>query len=101
MYGLSDHTLNTLSALFQKYPGIERVMLYGSRAKGTYRNGSDIDITLHTDGNFGFNELSRLANDFDESDMPYFVDVSMYNQLRNPDLQAHIQRVGKILYTRV
>jgi len=53
MYGLSDRTLNTLGALFRKYPGIEGVTLYGSRAKGTYRNGSDIDITLHTDGTFG------------------------------------------------
>jgi predicted nucleotidyltransferase len=100
MYGLSEYTLNTLKTLFQKHPGIQSVILYGSRAKGNYRNGSDIDITLHTDDSFGFNELSALAGDFDDSDMPYFVDVSIYNQLRDPDLIAHIKRVGKILYTK-
>jgi predicted nucleotidyltransferase len=100
MYGLFDHTLNTLRILFQKHPGIWKVILYGSRAKGNYRNGSDIDITLYTDSGFGFNELSRLAGEFDESDMPYFVDVSIYSKLDNPDLKAHIDRVGKILYTR-
>jgi predicted nucleotidyltransferase len=99
MYGLSEYTLNTLNALFKKYSGIQSVILYGSRAKGNYRNGSDIDITLHTDDSFGFNELSRLAGDFDDSDLPYFVDVSIYNQLQDPDIKAHIQRVGKILYT--
>jgi hypothetical protein len=36
--------------------------------------------------------------DFDDSDMPYFVDVSIYSKLDNPQLKEHIQRVGKILY---
>jgi predicted nucleotidyltransferase len=86
--------------LFQKYSGIQSVILYGSRAKGNYRNGSDIDITLYTDEGFGFNELSALAGDFDDSDLPYFVDVSIYNQLQDNDLIAHIKRVGKVLYTK-
>jgi hypothetical protein len=55
---------------------------------------------LHTDDSFGFNQLSALAGDFDDSDMPYFVDVSIYHQLRDTDLKAHIERVGKILYTK-
>jgi predicted nucleotidyltransferase len=100
MYGLSEYTLNTLNALFQKHTGIQSVILYGSRAKGNYRNGSDIDITLHTDDSFDDNELLRLAGDFDDSDMPYFVDVSIYNRLKNPELKAHIERVGKVLYTK-
>ena len=97
-YGLSDRTLNTLKLIFQKYPDIKQVVLYGSRAKGNYRNGSDIDISLKTEDSFTHTDLLRIGNDFDDSDMPYFVDVSVYDNLSNPDLKAHIDRVGKVLY---
>ena len=99
-YGLSDNTLNTLNAIFEKYPGIEQVILYGSRAKGNYRNGSDIDLSIKTGAGFAFDELLRISGDFDDSDLPYFIDVSIYDQLSNMDLKAHIDRVGKVLYSR-
>ena len=98
-YGLSDRTLNMLDSIFRKYAGIEQAILYGSRAKGNYQNGSDIDMALKTDSSFTRTDLLRIAGDFDDSDMPYFVDVSIYDQLSNPDLKAHIDRVGKILYS--
>ena len=96
-YGLPERTLNTLVSIFRKYPGIRQAVLYGSRAKGKYRRGSDIDISLKTD-TFTRTDLLRIAGDFDDSDMPYFVDVSIYDQLSNPELKAHIDRVGKVLY---
>jgi predicted nucleotidyltransferase len=98
-YGLSDKTLDTLNSIFLKYPGIKRAILYGSRAKGNFRAGSDIDLTLKTEENFTFIDLLRIGNDFNDSDMPYFVDVSIYDNISNPDLKAHIDRVGKILYS--
>jgi predicted nucleotidyltransferase len=99
-YGLSDRTLATLDSIFKKYSGVRQAVIYGSRAKGNYRDGSDIDITLKTDGSFTFTELLRISGDFDDSDMPYLVDVSLYHELSNPDLIEHIDRVGKILFTR-
>ena len=99
-YGLSDNTLNTLDSIFKKYPDIKQAILYGSRAKGNYRNGSDIDLSLKTGENFTFTDLLRIAGDFDDSDIPYFVDVSIYDKLSNPDLKAHIDRVGKVLHAR-
>jgi predicted nucleotidyltransferase len=98
-YGLSDRTLTELDLIFRKYPGIKQVILYGSRAKGTYRPGSDIDMALKTDDTFIRSDLLHIAGDFDDSDIPYFVDVSIYAQLSNPDLKAHIDRVGKVLYS--
>ena len=98
-YGLSDNTLSILDTIFQKYPGINQAILYGSRAKGKYRSGSDIDLTLKTGENFTFKDLLRISGDFDDSDIPYLVDVSIYDKLSNPDLKAHIDRVGKILYS--
>jgi len=97
-YGLSDRTIATLYSIFQKYPGIKQAILYGSRAKGKYRNGSDIDLSLKTDDTFTRSNLLRISGDFDDSDIPYFVDVSVYDKLSNPDLKAHIDRVGKVLY---
>jgi len=98
-YGLPDITLNTLDSIFHKYPGIREAVLYGSRAKEKYRRGSDIDLSLKTGDNFTFTDLLRISGDFDDSNIPYFVDVSIYDQLSNPDLKAHIDRVGKVLYS--
>jgi len=97
-YGLSDETLHTLRLIFQKYEDIRQVVLYGSRAKGNYRRGSDIDLALKTGGNFSFTDLLNIKNDFVDSDLPYFVDVFIYDTLSNPELKDHIDRVGKALY---
>jgi predicted nucleotidyltransferase len=100
-YGLSERSMNTLNALFRQYAGIQKVILYGSRAMGNYRNGSDIDIVLEVDKSlFSDKELSRLNDDFYESDLPYFVDCSIYADLQNQDLKEHITRVGQALYTK-
>jgi predicted nucleotidyltransferase len=96
-YGLSERTLNTLNSILRQYPSIKEAVLYGSRAKGNYRNGSDIDLSLKTNESFTHSNLLRLMDDFDDSDMPYFVDVSVYEELSNPDLKAHIDRLGVIL----
>jgi predicted nucleotidyltransferase len=98
-YGLPDRTLDTLDAIFRKYPGIRQAILYGSRAKGNYREGSDIDLSLKTGNMFTRNDLLGIAGDFDDSDIPYLVDVSIYGKLSNPGLKAHIDRAGKVLYS--
>ncbi|WP_010254825.1 nucleotidyltransferase domain-containing protein [Treponema primitia] len=99
-YGLSNRALKTVKDILSKYPGIQSAVLYGSRAKGNYKNGSDIDITLHTDDAFTYKDLLDLKGDFDESDLPHMVDVSNYRTLENENLKDHIRRVGKVLYER-
>jgi predicted nucleotidyltransferase len=100
-HGLSERAINTLNVLFRKYSGIQKVILYGSRAMGNYRNGSDIDIVLEVDkALFSDKELARLNDDFYASDLPYFVDCSVYADLQNQDLKAHIARVGQVLYAK-
>jgi len=98
-YGLPDRTLKTLYSIFQKYPCIRQAVIYGSRAKGEYSKGSDIDLSLKTDGSFTHKDLLDITGDFDDSDIPYFVDVSIYEKLSNSSLKAHIDRVGKVLYS--
>jgi len=98
-YGLSAKTIRIINSIFLKYPGIKQVIIYGSRAKGKYRAGSDIDISIKADASFSRSDLLNIGNDFDDSDLPYFVDVSNYDQLSNPDLKAHIDRIGKVIYS--
>jgi uncharacterized protein len=85
--------------VFSKYPAIESVVIYGSRAKGNFRDGSDIDITLLgkqvTEG-----IRSQVWLDLDDLNTPYLIDLSVFNKLDSPSLVEHIQRVGKILYER-
>ncbi|MDR2399465.1 MAG: nucleotidyltransferase domain-containing protein [Endomicrobium sp.] len=99
-YGLSERTLTTLNNIFKKYSGLEKVILYGSRAKGDYKSGSDIDITLETDTTFTYQDLTRIYGDFDNSDIPYSVDVSLYKNLDSQALKEHIKRVGKAIYKK-
>lgn len=74
-------------------------MLYGSRAKGTHRNGSDIDLTLLGD-RLTYSLLSRIETEIDDLLLPYTLDLSLYSSIDNADLIDHIQRVGKLFYQR-
>ncbi len=99
-FGLSANSMSIISNIYKKYPQIEKVILYGSRAKGNYREGSDIDMTIISDGEFTHNDLTHVINDFDDSMLPYLTDISIFSELQNPDLIDHIQRRGKVLYSR-
>ena len=98
-FGLSERSIAELDSIFKKYTWIKQVIIYGSRAKGNYRRGSDIDLTLKAADPISRTDMLRIANDFDDSDLPYFVDISIYDKISNPDLKAHIDRVGKVLYS--
>ena len=92
-YGIPDSTFAAIQSVIRQYKGVTRAILYGSRAKGTYRNGSDIDITL--DGkSLSFDDLLRIESQLDALDLPYHFDVSLYRELTHLDLLQHIQRVG-------
>ena len=97
-YGLHDKTIHKFEAIFRKYPGIKEAILYGSRAKGKHDSSSDIDLSLKTDGTLTQTDILGVTGDFNDPDIPYFVDISIYDRLSDPELKAHIDRVGKVLY---
>ena len=99
-HGLSQRSVDTLCGIFRKYTALKKVVLYGSRAMGNYKNGSDIDITLDVDDDFTDRDLLRICGELDESSIPYFVDCSIFSKIGNNDLKDHIVRVGKVLYER-
>ena len=98
-FGLSAATLDKLSSVFARHNAIDAVLIYGSRAKGNYRVGSDIDLTLKG-SEIAFAEFMQIEDQIDDLMLPYSVDLSQYRQLENTDLIAHIDRVGVEVYAR-
>ena len=98
-YGLRDETIDNINRVFEKYHKIQKVIIYGSRAKGNYKNGSDIDLTLIGE-DINIQDLNRIYIDLDELYLPYMFDISIYKNLENIDLIDHINRVGCDFYIK-
>lgn len=99
IYGLNDRDIKTIHDIFNQYPEILLVHIFGSRAKGTSKPGSDIDLAI-MNKEINSNTLLKLNNDFEESSLPYKVDLVDFNLLTNQDFIDHIVRVGTIFYQR-
>lgn len=98
-FGLPDKTAAIIRQIFADFPAVEKAVLYGSRAKGNYRHGSDIDLTLFGDL-LDFDALLKIGSRLDESPIPYQVDLSLWKQLDHAGLREHIERVGVVFYER-
>ena len=99
-HGLSDQALQKIRDVFVRYPQVEEAVLYGSRARGDYKNGSDIDLTLRGSTELTHTILSRIANDLDDQLLPYTIDLSIFKNIRNPEMIEQIERVGVALYKK-
>lgn len=88
-----------INQCFAQYSSISKVVLYGSRAKGNYKNGSDIDLTIIDQG-LSFSELLQIENKLDDLLLPYKIDLSLKRQISNPDLIEHIEHVGEVFYEK-
>ena len=98
-YGLSDRTLEKIRGVFSHYPEVEKAILYGSRATGGYRNGSDIDLTL-CGAALTHSVLSQIDTELDDLLLPYTIDLSIFHQINNSTMVAQIQRVGVNFYEK-
>jgi len=96
-YGLSEETIRAICDVLQRHQSVEKALLYGSRAKGTFRTGSDIDLTL-IGKDIQLNEQFRIENELDDLLLPYKIDLSIFHEISNKDLIDHINRVGKVIY---
>ena len=98
-YGLKDKTIQNIKGVLSKNQLIEKVILYGSRAKGNYELGSDIDFTLIGDNLTLGNTVYPLMEGLDELYLPYTFDISIFNEIDDQDLIDHIKRVGQVFYS--
>jgi len=99
-FGLSPRAVATIRAILATEPAVRKAVIFGSRAKGNYRPGSDIDLALYGAG-LDLDALGRLSARLDESPLPYQVDLCLYDAIDNPALREHIDRVGKLFYEAI
>ncbi len=97
MIGLTPKEQEILQNVFKKFDNINEVILFGSRALGTHKTASDIDLAIK--GKVDINTLSKLKYTLEEdTNLPYFFDVVIYDNLDNLELKKHIDEFGKIIY---
>lgn len=97
--GLSKQEIDRIISVFEQYPQLEQVLLYGSRAKGNYRPASDIDLSLFgNEVDLTLQQQIELA--LDDLLLPYKFDISIYHRITNPEFKDHIDRVGRVFYQR-
>lgn len=96
-FGLSEKDIQSVRDTLREFPKVSEAIIYGSRAKGNYRPGSDIDLTLKG-GGLSHHDLLDIELALDDLLLPYKMDLSLHHQLDNPQLLDHITRAGKLFY---
>lgn len=96
-YGLSDFVIADLQNVFKSFPAIDEVLIFGSRAKGNYRDGSDIDLALVSKAPISYNDMMDIKIKIDDLGLLYKVDLVDYYKKKGTPLGNHIDRVGKPL----
>lgn len=99
VYGLTQADVRQMISIFKSHTDIKEVILFGSRAKGNFKNGSDIDLALKGD-KLQLDDLLNLSLDLDELDLPNQIDLILYNHIKNQELSDHIERVGVTIFKR-
>jgi uncharacterized protein len=92
-YGLPEDAINKILLVLADYPGIERVILYGSRAKGNFRPSSDIDLCLQAP-TLSLTQQLAIETRLDDLLLPWKIDLVLAHHISNPALIQHIERVG-------
>jgi predicted nucleotidyltransferase len=98
-YGLSQENIRKIITVFAQFHEIDEAVLYGSRAKGNYKAGSDVDLALKGE-RLNLKLLNSISLAIDDLLLPYNFDLSIYHHISNQELLDHIQRVGKMFYKK-
>jgi predicted nucleotidyltransferase len=98
-YGLNDKTITRIQTVLSAFPEVDKAVLYGSRAKGNFKTGSDIDLTLYGSG-LSLTILHKIENELDDLLLPYKIDLSIFEHIEDPDVLDHIRRVGVVFYEK-
>lgn len=94
--GLPAHAAARMRSVFASHPAVEQVTLFGSRAKGNAKRGSDIDLAVT--GSCSDSELGSMVWELDDLLLPWEIDLVALDQIRNQALREHIERVGQPFY---
>jgi len=98
-HGLNTATVDRIRSVLARFSEVDKAILYGSRAKSTYKSGSDIDLAL-SGRDLDASVLSRITSALDDLLLPYKIDVSIFANISNSNLLGHIERVGVVFYEK-
>jgi predicted nucleotidyltransferase len=98
-HGLKAETVAQITRVLASYPQVERAVLFGSRAKGTHRRGSDIDLAL-VGSALDWRVLGRIEDALDDLLLPYQFSLIICGEKTDPAVAGHIQRVGIPFFER-
>jgi predicted nucleotidyltransferase len=98
-FGLKPAVIGRMHAVFAHFPEVRQVILYGSRAKGNFKPGSDIDLCLEGEG-LSTPTLLKIDTALDDLLLPYKIDLSIRDHIDNTELLSHINRAGTAFYRR-
>jgi len=98
-FGLKESVIQRIQNVFAAFPELDEAVLYGSRAKGNYRPGSDIDLTLKGE-HINLSVLNKISSQLDDLLLPYTFDLSVYRSIDNLALIDHISRAGVSFYKK-
>ena len=90
-YGLTDRSYQKIKEVVDKYSNYEFIV-FGSRARGDYKNGSDLDLAVK--GEIDKEQYHKILNSFDLLDIPYMVDIVFINKVKKQELLDAIERDG-------
>jgi uncharacterized protein len=96
--GISGSQQQRLMDVLIQQADVDAIWLFGSRAMGRERPGSDIDLCVDA-ARLSHRDRLRLMAAIDDLLLPWTVDVALRHELP-PDLLSHVQRVGRCLWTR-
>jgi predicted nucleotidyltransferase len=94
--GIENSSSSRIVQVFAPLPRKAELILFGSRAKGTYREGSDIDICLKGSG-LKIEDRFPYLEKYEDLNLPWKLDVILYEMIQEPALKEHIDRVGILL----
>ena len=99
LFGLKDKDVNGIRQVLSGFPKVEEAVIFGSRAKGNYKPGSDIDLALKGKG-LALSEVYEIDNQIDELNLPYTFDLLIFDQISDPAVVDHVNRVGLSFYKK-
>ena len=96
-FGLSDTVIRELQDVFRRHANIEKVLIFGSRSKGNFRAGSDIDLAVIGKG-IDYSQLLTIQCEIENLEMLYRIDLLDYQKEIGTPIGDHIDRVGQVFY---
>lgn len=99
-YGLKNSTIQKICTVFVRYRQVEKTVLYGSRASGSYKNGSDIDLTMFGGDDLTPQVLYRIMDEIDDLLLPYTFDLTILRYISDPAVIDHIKGMGVTFYEK-